>query len=144
MNRVVQIRKQLKRYLKKFKVPIVSCKDDLDTIRKCVVSGYFSNAAQKQPDGSYKSIRGGQVRRIKSRVLNVKIMHIHPSSVLFKYPPEWVVFTEVIHTTKEYMRDVMSIDPTWLPELAPHFYELTANAKLKELEKKQKEESNKF
>jgi HrpA-like RNA helicase len=51
-------------------------------------------------------------------------LSIHPNSVLFKTPPEWVVFHEVIVTTKEFMREVTAIKAVWLSEIAPHFYEL--------------------
>ena len=43
--------------------------------------------------------------------------------MLFKYPPPWVIFYEVIRTTKEYMRDVTAVEPEWLGQLAPHFYD---------------------
>lgn len=50
-------------------------------------------------------------------------MHLHPSSILFKEkPPEWLVFHEVVETTKEFMREVTVVEPVWLYELAPHFY----------------------
>ena len=32
---------------------------------------------------------------------------IHPSSAIFHRQPEWVVFHEVVQTTKEYMREVI-------------------------------------
>jgi HrpA-like RNA helicase len=54
----------------------------------------------------------------------VQRLSIHPNSVLFKTPPEWVVFHEVIVTTKEFMREVTAIKAVWLSEIAPHFYEL--------------------
>lgn len=41
MSRAVSIRKQLERYLERFKVPVVSCEDDSVRLRKCLVSGYF-------------------------------------------------------------------------------------------------------
>ena len=47
---------------------------------------------------------------------------IHPSSALFHRQPEWVVFHEVVQTTKEYMREVTTIDPKWLVEFAPAFF----------------------
>ena len=43
--------------------------------------------------------------------------------VLFKCAPEWVVYHEVVFTTKYFMREVTLIDPAWLTELAPHFYQ---------------------
>ena len=34
-----------------------------------------------------------------------------------------VVFNEVVQTTKDFMRDVTVINPDWLCELAPDFYQ---------------------
>lgn len=36
--------------------------------------------------------------------------------------PRWVVYHELVLTTKEYMRQVSEIKPEWLVELAPHYY----------------------
>lgn len=58
-----------------------------------------------------------------SDLLFAQKLSIHPNSVCFKYPPEWVIFHEIILTSKEFMREVSSIQPQWLPEIAPHFYE---------------------
>ena len=33
-------------------------------------------------------------------------MFIHPSSSLFQHQPQWVVYHELVLTTKEYMREV--------------------------------------
>ena len=33
-------------------------------------------------------------------------MHIHPNSSLFQELPKWVVYFELVFTTKEYMRQV--------------------------------------
>lgn len=33
-------------------------------------------------------------------------VYIHPSSAIFQNQPEWVVYHELIMTTKEYMREV--------------------------------------
>ena len=49
-------------------------------------------------------------------------MHIHPSSGLSKESPRWLVYFELVFTTKEYMRNVIEIKPEWLAEIAPHFY----------------------
>ncbi len=61
LMRAVDIRNQIKKYLRRFKVPLVSCEEESEKILKCLVSGYFANAAKLTPDGSYKMIRGGQV-----------------------------------------------------------------------------------
>ena len=49
----------------------------------------------------------------------------NPSSVLAKEEPlpAWVVYFELAFTSKEFMRQVAPIEPQWLIEIAPHFYQ---------------------
>lgn len=88
----------------------MSSKDTVN-IRKCIVSGFFSQAAIAQPDGSYRTVRDSS------------ILYIHPSSVLFRRVPKCVVYGEVVETTKAFMRDVCVIEEEWLTQIAPHYYE---------------------
>ena len=46
----------------------------------------------------------------------------HPSSCLFENLPMWVIYFELVLTSKEYMRNLIEIDPKWLLEIAPHYY----------------------
>lgn len=71
-----------------------------------MVSGFFSNAAQLQRDGSYMSVRGQRQ------------LFVHESSVLSHEAAPWIVFYDVVHTDKHYMRDVTRIEPNFLSELA--------------------------
>jgi ATP-dependent RNA helicase DDX35 len=41
LSRAVSIRMQLRKYLQRFDVPLVSCGDDHAAIRRCLASGYF-------------------------------------------------------------------------------------------------------
>ena len=36
--------------------------------------------------------------------------------------PRWLIYHELVMTTKEYMRTVSEIKPGWLIEIAPHYY----------------------
>jgi ATP-dependent RNA helicase DDX35 len=112
------------KYLKRFEIPLVSATSKYPKtaegfleaskdVRKCITSGYFSQAAIAEPDGS------GRFRTVRDNVL----LQIHPNSVLFNRNPKCVVFHEVVETTQAYMRDLTVIEPEWLAELAPHFYE---------------------
>ena len=56
-------------------------------------------------------------------------MFIHPCSVLCDKPPSWVVFNEMMVTSKPYMRDVTKIKPELLQACAPHFFTLNNNKK---------------
>ncbi|WVO12762.1 hypothetical protein L204_100370 [Cryptococcus depauperatus] len=112
LSRAMSIRKQLKKYLDRFGIKAESCEGDAARLRKCLVSGYFKNAARMMPDGTFRSAREDA------------ILHVHPSSVMFTRQPStgWVIYHEVIETTKSFMRDLTVIDEDWLVELAPHFY----------------------
>ena len=132
LSRALSIRTQLKKYLQRFEIPIVSCGEDHSKIRRCLTSGYFRNAAKLMPDGTYRSVREGTVRPppspsggpLANRSGREQILHAHPTSVLFTRIPkqQFVIYHEVIETTKRFMRDITSIEQDWLPELAPHFY----------------------
>jgi len=64
------------------------------------------HAARKDPQRGYRTVVENQP------------VYIHPSSSLFQRQPDWVIYHELIMTTKEYMREVTLIDPKWLVELA--------------------------
>ena len=122
LGQVVQVRHQLKLLMRKL-ASIMKTKDsensknqtDLEhvKIRKCLLEGFFSNVARLEPDGqSYRTLRGGSN------------LYIHPSSILTAYSPKWVMFHEVVETTKIFMREVSEIELDWLLEIAPHYYQL--------------------
>ena len=46
---------------------------------------------------------------------------IHPSCYLFKENPKWVLYNELVLTSREFMRYVVEIEPHWLLEIAPHY-----------------------
>ncbi|RKO85387.1 P-loop containing nucleoside triphosphate hydrolase protein [Blyttiomyces helicus] len=110
LTRALTIRQHLTRHLRRFSPEIESCGTDTVPLRKCIVSGFFSQAARLQPDGSYATIRENER------------MQVHPTSVLSRRSPSWVVFHEVVETTKVFMRELTVISPEWLTELAPHYY----------------------
>ena len=120
--RAVEVRSRLKSILKKCEIKMISAEGDVDKIRKCIVSGFFPNAAYLHPSGVYKTVRGNHE------------LSIHPTSVLYTRPrpPKWLVFVEVLHTTQEFMRDLTAIDSKWLYQLAPHFYDYGTDREIAE------------
>ncbi|CAN1259804.1 Pre-mRNA-splicing factor ATP-dependent RNA helicase DEAH1 [Linum perenne] len=79
MKRARDVRDQLLGLLDRVEIDLVSSFDNLDSIKKAVVSGSI---------------------------------------------PRWVVYHELVLTTKEYMRQVTELKPEWLVEIAPHFYRM--------------------
>lgn len=41
---------------------------------------------------------------------------------MLQNPPRWIVYHELVLTSKEYARTVTEIRPDWLLEIAPHMY----------------------
>lgn len=106
---VMDIRKQLKDLCSKAKIASTSHRDHA-AVRKCAAAGLFMNAAELHPDGSYRTIDSNQT------------VYIHPSSCLFHSKPAYVVFKELIQTSKCYMRDICVVDIDWLLTCAPEYF----------------------
>ncbi|XP_073765102.1 probable ATP-dependent RNA helicase DHX37 isoform X3 [Danio rerio] len=51
---------------------------------------------------------------------------IHPSSALHKTLPEFVVYQEIMETTKMYMRGVCAVQDDWIPKLLPQYCHFSA------------------
>ena len=100
------------------KLNVVSCGKQTARVQKAITSGFFRNAARKDPQEGYRT------------VVDHQVVYIHPSSALFNRQPEWVVYHELVLTTKEYMREVTTIDPKWLTEFAPAFFRVGDPTKL--------------
>ena len=110
MKRAQDVRKQLLMIMDRYKLDLVSAGRNFNKIRRAICSGYFFNCAKKDPQEGYKTL------------VEQTPVYIHPSSSLFHSQPDWVVYFELVLTTKEYMREVCSIEPKWLVELAPRFF----------------------
>ncbi|XP_013188412.2 pre-mRNA-splicing factor ATP-dependent RNA helicase PRP16 isoform X5 [Amyelois transitella] len=114
MRKVREVRQQLRDILQQQRLPLVSCGTDWDTVRKCICSAYFQQAARLKGIGEYVNCRTGMP------------CHLHPTSALFGLgsSPDYVVYHELMMTTKEYMHCVTAVDGRWLAELGPMFFSL--------------------
>lgn len=127
MKRAQDVRKQLVGIMDRYKHDIVSCGQNYNRVRKALCSGYFRNAAKKDPQEGYKCLAE-----------NGQTIYIHPSSSLFNRPPEMLIYHEVVMSSKEWAREVTAIEPQWLVELAPRFFrkaDATSISKRKKAEK---------
>ena len=50
--------------------------------------------------------------------------HLHPTSSLYGmgFTPDYIVYHELVMTSKEYMQCVTAVDGRWLAELGPMFF----------------------
>jgi len=139
MRRARDVRDQLVGLCERVEVVMSSSPDDADALAKAITAGYFFNAARLTRSGNYRTTKTSHT------------VALHPSSILAprkeardkdkdkearkalgmasaedappaRPPPEWVVYHELVETSREFMRCVTPIKPVWLTEIAPHYY----------------------
>ena len=82
-------------------------------IIKSLISGYFSQVAHLESAGYYITVKDNQY------------VFIHPSSYLHgSRKATWVLFQEFVLTSKNYIRTVTEIQPEYLLQVAPHYFDL--------------------
>jgi pre-mRNA-splicing factor ATP-dependent RNA helicase DHX38/PRP16 len=114
LRRAKEIREQIHDIMVMQKMELVSCGTDWDIIRKCICSGYYHQAAKVKGIGEYINLRTSVT------------VQLHPTSSLYGlgYLPDYVIYHELILTSKEYMSTVTAVDPHWLADLGGVFYSL--------------------
>lgn len=112
LTRARDVRDQLAKLCDRVEVTITSVgAQDLVPIQKSITAGFFPNAARLQKGGdSYRTVK------------NSMTTYLHPSSTLFEVNPKWIIFYELVLTSREYMRGNLPIQAEWLAEAAPHYH----------------------
>ncbi|KAK9198638.1 hypothetical protein WN944_013824 [Citrus x changshan-huyou] len=112
MKHARDIRDQLTCLVERVGIELTSSLCNLEAMKKAIISGFLLHTARLQKNGSYWTVKHPQK------------VHVHPSSGLAQVPKRWVIYHELVLTTKEYMRQVTELKPEWLFEIAPHYYML--------------------
>lgn len=112
LRRAKEIREQLQDIMRVQQMEIKSCGTDWDVVRKCICSGYYHQAAKVKGIGEYTNLRTSVT------------VQLHPTSALYGlgYLPDYVVYHELILTSKEYMSCVTAVDPHWLADMGGVFF----------------------
>jgi pre-mRNA-splicing factor ATP-dependent RNA helicase DHX15/PRP43 len=109
------VRSQLARIMNRLNLPLNSTpwesRDYYVNIRRSLVSGFFMKIGHLERNSSYLTVKDNQV------------VALHPSTVLDR-KPEWVMYDEFVLTSKNFIRTCTAIEPEWLIELAPHYYDM--------------------
>lgn len=119
LRKAREVREQLVDIMKHQKVALRSCDGSWDVVRKAICSAYFYNSAQMKGIGEYVNMLTGMP------------CNLHPSAALFGlgYTPDFVVYHELIYTTKEYMQCTTAVEGEWLAELGPMFFSVKESYK---------------
>jgi pre-mRNA-splicing factor ATP-dependent RNA helicase DHX38/PRP16 len=135
LRKVKEIRDQLIDIMEKNKIALVSCGHSWDPVRKAVSASFFHHAARMKGIGEYVNLQTSMP------------CYLHPTSALYGlgYTPEYLVYHELVYTTKEYMQCVTATDPHWLAEMGPVFFSIREGGQTRrEKRKKEKEEKEKM
>lgn len=81
---------------------------------KAICSAYFYHAAKMKSVEEYVNMRTGKPCRLER------------SSGIFRLgsPPDYIVYHELVMTSREYMRGVTVVEPSWLATLGPMFFKV--------------------
>lgn len=123
IRRAEDVRKQLLGIMNRYRHKIISCGRNTTKVRQALCTGFFRNAARKDPQEGYKTLVEGTP------------VYLHPSSALFGKPSEHVIYHTLVLTTKEYMHCTTSIEPKWLVEAAPTFFKVAPTDRLSKRKK---------
>lgn len=113
MVKVRDVVEQLEHIMKTHKYAMSSTSDE-SVIKKCICKSYFHQAAMLRNLKEYQNLRTGMP------------CHLHPTSALFNMGslPKYIIYHELVMTTKEYMHCATAVEGEWLAELGPMFYSL--------------------
>ena len=114
MRKAREVRSQLLDIMKQQQVRLNSIGSDWDVCRKAICSAYFHHAARLKGIGEYANCR------------NSMPCYLHQSSALYGlgYTPDYIVYHELVMTSKEYMQYVTAVEPEWLAEMGPVFFSI--------------------
>jgi len=132
LKRARAIRDQLEGLLERVEIEPKSSTDTV-AIRKAIASGYFYNLATMDKGGRYKTVKHRHT------------VQVHPNSCLFEERPRWLIYYELVFTSKEFMRESIEVESKWIAEVAPHYYQMkeledSSNKKMPKPTGKTKEE----
>uniref|UniRef100_A0A8C4EA30 RNA helicase n=1 Tax=Dicentrarchus labrax TaxID=13489 RepID=A0A8C4EA30_DICLA len=88
-----------------------------EIFRRCLCTGYFNNVARRSIGKVFCTMDG-----------NGSMVQIHPSSSLFDQEAElnWVIFHDVLVTSRVYIRTACPIRYEWVKDLLPKLHEVDA------------------
>ncbi|KAL6470942.1 hypothetical protein MHYP_G00195920 [Metynnis hypsauchen] len=86
-----------------------------ELLRHCLCIGYFTNVARRSMGKAFCTMDG-----------HGSTVHIHPSSSLFGQETQldWIIFHDVLVTSRVYVRTVCPIRYDWVKDLLPKLHEI--------------------
>jgi len=115
LKAAANVRTQLSRIMQRFNLELKSTdfasSNYYTNIRRALLVGFFMKVAHLERNGHYLTVKDNQV------------VALHPSTCLDR-KPEWVLYNEFVLTSRNFIRTNTEVEPDWLLETAPHYYDL--------------------
>ncbi|MQM09615.1 hypothetical protein Taro_042489, partial [Colocasia esculenta] len=116
LKSAVKVRNQLQSIMCKLNLPLcsteLSSSDCYDNIRKCILTGYFMQAARLEDSGHYGTLKDNHV------------VDLHPSCCLTS-KPAWAIYYDFVVASRNFIRTVTDVKREWLIDIAPHYYQIS-------------------
>lgn len=102
--------------------PKMAPPDDIQAklLRQIVLAGLADHVARKYPEMLAASSDANR-KKYKNAYQCPELeepVFIHPTSILYKERPEFVVYQHITETSKMYMKGITAVEPEWLPLFA--------------------------
>jgi pre-mRNA-splicing factor ATP-dependent RNA helicase DHX38/PRP16 len=131
LRKAREVRSQMIDIMDQQSLPVTSTQLEWDVVRQAICSSYFHHASKLKGIGEYVNCRSGIP------------CHLHPTSALYGlgYTPDYVVYHELVMTSKEYMQCVTAVDPEWLADYGSIFFTIkeTDESKLRSVNREKAE-----
>ncbi|CAH6720532.1 pre-mRNA-splicing factor ATP-dependent RNA helicase Prp16p [[Candida] jaroonii] len=126
LQKARDIKNQLLSIMKSQKLPITSSNND-EVIKQCLCMTFFPQSSRL----SKINLKDSSIEYFNLRHSFMKL-YLHPTSVLNNsrdFPPDYVIYHQLILTKKEYMNVVTAVDPLWLVQYGYMFYDVPKKTK---------------
>ncbi|MDZ4754410.1 MAG: ATP-dependent RNA helicase HrpA [Phycisphaerae bacterium] len=92
--------------------PVLADEPDTNAVHRALLAGFVGSVGVKGETNEYRAASGGE-------------FFLHPSSVLSKKLPPWVMAAEIVETSRRFGRLCAKIQPDWIERVAPHLVQKT-------------------
>ena len=125
-----EVRSQLLRELSRLEIIAEDSKNDPESIQKSIAAGLIQNLAVP----TFSNFGYKKVSAHESGVF-INYIFTHPASSVFGMRPDFMIASEVVTTSKTFARKCQTVDPQWLPEIAPQILVETGKLYTYDIEK---------
>lgn len=93
-------------------------------LRQILLAGLGENVAVKMDADAVTNANEKEKKKLKKAYRTARMkdfVYIHPNSVLSKTQPRYVIYQEIVETTRKYLHTVTAVESEWLPVYAQNY-----------------------